>query len=231
MHNENTTVQQVSLSLIDTQKLLLRDIDQQAVTDLTYSIQKHGVLQPIQLRTKQDGRYEVVFGNHRHEASKRAGLSLIPASIKNYTEKEALLLALAENTQRVEMSPVKEGEIYVRLLNNNYSTASLIALAQEIGKSIDYIKTRIAIARNLNPILKNQIGKTLTLTNAEALSKQPMDQQEDIYKRMQQVKLRPNQTNQEFFSQQPTNREKPAVGYCKCPTCGIKHLTGIKGMM
>lgn len=228
---EHVMVQQIPLHLIDMPKLLLRDIDEQAVTDLAFSIRKHGVLQPIQLRTKEDGKYEVVFGNHRFQAARRAGLSVIPASVKDFDEHEALLLALAENIQRVEMNPVKEGEIYVRLLNGNLSTASVVALSKEVGKSVDYTKTRITICQNLNPILRNQIGKTLTITNAEMLSRSPRDQQEEIYKRMQEAKFRLSQkTHEDLFSKEPANNDKPSTVYCICPRCLTKHVQGIEGM-
>lgn len=232
-HEEYPIVQQIPLRLIDTPKLLLRDINEQAVTDLTFSIKKNGILQPIQLRTKKDGKYEVVFGNHRFQAAKRLGLTLIPASVKNLNEHEALLLALAENIQRIEMNPVKEGEIYLRLLNDNSNTASTLELSKEIGKCVDYIKTRITIYQHLNPLLRNQIGKSLTITNAEMLSKSPKNQQEEIYHRMQESKIRLSQkTHEALFSTMPTDGDKPPISmYCVCPQCRTKHVKGIRGMV
>lgn len=215
-HEECPIVQQIPLRLIDTPKLLLREIDEQAVTDLTFSIKKNGILQPIQLRPKKDGKYEL------------------------------------------EMNPVKEGEIYLRLLNSNFvtsdfvtsvtnvakvtklqkkqnnaSTASILELSREIGKCIDYIKTRIAIYQNLNPLLRNQIGKSLTITNAEMLSKSPKNQQEEIYHRMQESKIRLSQkTHETLFSTIPTDGDKsPTSMYCVCPQCRTKHVKGIRGMV
>lgn len=228
----NNRVQQVPLRLIDPPKLLLREIDQELIIDLAFSIKQFGVLQPILIRPKDDGRYEVVFGNHRYEAAKRVNLPVIPAIVRTLSDREALILALAENTQRLEMNPVKEGEIFIRLLNNNFDMASIIALSKDIGKCVDYIKKRISICQNLNPLLRSQIGKSLTITNAEMLSKQPKEQQEEIYRKVQEAKTRlGNQKSRELFSPEPVNADKtPTVAYCVCSQCGTKHIQGIKGM-
>lgn len=226
-------VQQVALRLIDSPPLLLREIDEQAVIDLAFSIKKCGMLQPIQLRPKKDGRYEVVFGNHRHRAAKRLELAMVPAVVKDLNEHDALLLALAENIQRLELNPVKEGEVFTRLLNGNSDMSSILALAKEIGKCADYIKTRLGIYQNLTPLLADQIGKSLTISNAAMLCKHSKEQQEEIYYRMQKVKARlGRQKSREalFVSERIDANGAVVNAYCVCPSCGTKHVKGIRGM-
>ena len=113
--------------------------------DLAASIREKGVLTPIMLRTVQ-GRpymYEIVAGERRYRASKMAGLSEIPAIIKNLADDNAMEIALIENVQRENLNPIEEAAAYVNLMNKcKYSMGDVSRL---IGKSESYIRNLIRL--------------------------------------------------------------------------------------
>ena len=85
---------------------------QHELAELTASIKESGVIQPIMVRRKGDGTYELIAGERRWRASKEAGLTVIPAVLKNCTDQEALLLALVENLQREDLNPMETARAY-----------------------------------------------------------------------------------------------------------------------
>jgi ParB family chromosome partitioning protein len=83
---------------------------------LAQSIKEHGVLQPIVVRRKGDGVYELIAGERRFRAATIAGLSTIPALVRNSNDEKSLALALVENIQRQNLNPMEEAKAYSRLM-------------------------------------------------------------------------------------------------------------------
>lgn len=105
---------------------------QQELTELTASIKESGVIQPIMVRRKGDGVYELIAGERRWRASKEAGLTVIPAVLKNCTDQEALLLALVENLQREDLNPMETARAYSRMMKEFGLTQE--AVAAKVGR-------------------------------------------------------------------------------------------------
>ena len=105
--------------------------------ELSASIKEHGVLQPIILKKGNSGKYEIIAGERRFKASKMAGLSQIPAIIKDITDKEALAYAIIENVQREDLSPIEEALGYKRLIDELEYTQETVS--KSIGKSRSHI--------------------------------------------------------------------------------------------
>ncbi len=101
------------------------------LAELASSIKESGVLQPIIVRRKGDGIYELITGERRWRASKNAGLETIPAVIKNATDQESLLLALVENLQREDLNPMETARAYSRMVHEFGLTQDIIA--QRVG--------------------------------------------------------------------------------------------------
>ncbi len=95
--------------------------------ELALSIEKNGVLQPIIVRQKQDGRYEIVAGERRWRAARIAGLKKIPAIIKDLEDSEVLQIALIENLQRQDLDPIEEALAYRDLMDRFGFTQNEIA--------------------------------------------------------------------------------------------------------
>ena len=112
---------------------------------LSLSIQEKGVLQPILVRRllNQDGKYEIVAGERRWRATKKAGLSEIPVIIKDFTDREALEVGLLENIQRQDLNPIEEAEGYRRLAEEFNHTQE--SLSQALGKSRSHIANTLRL--------------------------------------------------------------------------------------
>jgi len=102
------------------------------LADLAASIKESGVLQPILVRRKGDGVYELISGERRWRASKEAGLEKIAAVIKNCSDQESLLLALVENLQREDLNPMETARAYTRMMKEFGLTQD--AIAQKVGR-------------------------------------------------------------------------------------------------
>src|SRR5438876_10053111 len=115
--------------------------DDASLGELTASIAAHGVLQPIVVRTTTDGAYELIAGERRLLASRAAGLSTIPAVLRESADGEALELALVENLQRADLNAMEEAGAYRELID--HFGLSHEAVAHQVGKS------RVAISNAL----------------------------------------------------------------------------------
>ncbi|MBQ6152236.1 MAG: ParB/RepB/Spo0J family partition protein [Ruminococcus sp.] len=110
-----------------------RAFDEEALAELADSIKAHGVLQPILVRPLLQGGYQIVAGERRYRAARLAGLNEIPATVRELSEEETMELALIENLQRENLSPMEEASGYKHLMDT-YSL-SQEQVAQAVGKS------------------------------------------------------------------------------------------------
>jgi ParB family chromosome partitioning protein len=109
-------------------------MDQEALEDLSASIQEHGIIQPLIVSEDEDGQtYTLIAGERRWRAAKLAGLSLVPVIERSVSEQGQLELALIENLQRMDLSPLEMAEAYRQLAENFSLTHDQIA--QRVGKS------------------------------------------------------------------------------------------------
>ena len=117
-----------------------RTFKPEELAELTDSVKKNGVLQPILVRKKGNG-YEIVAGERRYQAAKAAGLTEVPVVIREISDEDVFKLALIENLQRSDLTPLEEARGYRRLIKDKGLTQE--ALAQALSKS------RSAIANTL----------------------------------------------------------------------------------
>lgn len=110
-----------------------RDFDPQALEELSESIARYGLLQPLLVRPLTGGRYQLVAGERRWRASRMAGLSSAPAIIKELSDVETAEIALVENLQREDLNPIEEAEGY-RLLMTDYSLTQE-QVSERVGRS------------------------------------------------------------------------------------------------
>ncbi len=110
-----------------------KDFDEQSLGELAESISSHGLLQPLLVRPLPLGGYEIVAGERRYRACRMAGLNEVPVIIRELTESETMELALIENLQREDLTPLEEAEGYNVLMREHGFTQEEIA--QSMGKS------------------------------------------------------------------------------------------------
>ncbi|MCG8349059.1 MAG: ParB/RepB/Spo0J family partition protein [Chloroflexales bacterium] len=112
--------------------------DEQALDELAASIREHGLIQPLIVTEHPEGGYELIAGERRWRAARRAGLTQAPALIKDATPQQLLELALVENIQRADLNPLEEGQAY-QTLKDEFGLKDE-EIAQRVGKS------RVAVA-------------------------------------------------------------------------------------
>ena len=137
------------------------------LTELAASIKESGVLQPIMVRRKGDGIYELISGERRWRASKEAGLETIPVVIRNCSDQESLLLALVENLQREDLNPMETARAYSRMMNEFGLTQD--AIATKVGRDRSSVANFVRLI-HLHPELQELVQEgTLTTGHAKAL--------------------------------------------------------------
>ena len=111
--------------------------------ELSRSIREKGLLQPLVVRQRDDGEYEIVAGERRWRASQRAGLHELPVLIRELSDAETLEIALIENIQRADLNPLEEARAYGQLLEQFSYTQQ--QLADSVGKSRSHIANTIRL--------------------------------------------------------------------------------------
>jgi ParB family transcriptional regulator, chromosome partitioning protein len=144
-----------------------RTFDDEALDELAASITEVGLLQPVVVRNLGGGRYELVMGERRWRASRRAGLDYIPAIVRETPDNEMLRDALMENLHRQQLDPLEEAAAYQQLLDDFGATHE--QLAQKVGRSRPHISNTLRLL-NLPPAVQKRIAAgILSAGHARAL--------------------------------------------------------------
>ncbi len=121
-----------------------RTFDPDALQDLAASIREHGILQPVLVRPRADGHFQIIAGERRWRAARLAGLREIPAIVESFDDEAALEIAIIENLQREDISPLEEADMFERMTTQH--GYSLRKLAQKLGKDKGYVENRLRLA-------------------------------------------------------------------------------------
>ena len=141
--------------------------DEEAIVALSESIRQVGVLQPIIVRPVGEDAYELIAGERRWRASKRAGLATIPAIIRETEDVAALENALVENLHREDLGPLEEASAYLRLIEEfDYSQD---AVAKKVGKSRSAVANSVRLLQLPAGIQKYLADGQLTAGHGKAL--------------------------------------------------------------
>ncbi len=142
--------------------------DDEGMEELTGSIKEYGVLQPIILKNEKE-KYTIIAGERRYRAAQLAGLSKIPAIIRDMETKEASLIALVENVQREDLNFLEEARAYKKLMEDFELTQGEIA--EKVNKRQSTISNKIRILSLPDKIQEQLILNRLTERHARALLK------------------------------------------------------------
>lgn len=135
----------VPIELVDAGPMQPRTLfDEGALSSLAESIKTHGIVQPILVR-RRAGRYELVAGERRLRAAKIAGLTTVPAVVREVPDEDLLEVALIENIQREDLNPIEEAQAYKKLIEGVGLTQE--ALAARIGRDRSYITNYLRLLR------------------------------------------------------------------------------------
>ena len=116
--------------------------DEQGLNELAESIRQHGIIQPLVLRKIGD-KYEIIAGERRYKASYIAGLTKVPAVIIDLNDNESAEVAIVENIQRKDLSPIEEAKSYKKLLDRGYLTQD--QLASRMGKNQSTVSNKLRL--------------------------------------------------------------------------------------
>lgn len=193
--------------------------DEGALEELASSIKEHGVFQPIIVKKSIKG-YEIIAGERRVKASEKAGLTEIPAIIRDFNDTQMMEIALLENLQRENLTAIEEATAYKKL----QETLSLTQeeLAKRLGKSRSHITNMLGLL-TLPEAIKDDINtKKITMGHARVLSKldNSIQQEELVNKVIQEgisvrelEELTKEPTIIKTNPQKPRNREENEYGY------------------
>jgi len=144
-----------------------RRFGQEEMDSLEASIREKGVIQPILVRKTTDQAYEIIAGERRWRAAQRAGLHELPVVVRELTDREALEIALVENVQRADLSPIEEALGYQRLMTEFDHTQE--QLSKVVGKSRSHVANLLRLL-DLPPGVKTLLdGGKITAGHARAL--------------------------------------------------------------
>lgn len=144
-----------------------QDFEDQALDELAASIQQLGIIQPITVRALSGGRFEVISGERRLRAARRAGLKRVPAYIREADTEEMLEMALVENVQREELNPVEVALGYQRLMEECGLTQEQVA--ERVGKKRTTVANFLRLLK-LPPLIQASLrGRSVSVGHARSL--------------------------------------------------------------
>ena len=150
--------------------------DEEKLQELANSIKEHGIFQPIIVKKSSIKGYEIIAGERRVKAANIAGLSKIPAIVRDFSDQQMMEIALLENLQRENLNPIEEAMAYRSLINSMQITQEV--LANRLGKSRSHV-TNILGLLNLPEEVKDMIvDNKISMSHARILSK--MEKKEEI---------------------------------------------------
>ena len=158
-----------------------KNFDEIELRELADSIAEHGVIQPIIAADAGDGSYIIIAGERRTRAAKLAGLSEVPAIIREYTDEKRLEISLIENIQRSDLNPIEEAAAYKNLMD--FSHLSQEELATRVGKSRSAVTNSLRLLKLSADVQKSLEDGSVSPGHARALlSVTDKQQREKLFK-------------------------------------------------
>lgn len=141
-----TTVTQVPMTAIVPNRFQPRKVfTKAAIDELAVTIKQHGLLQPIIVREYEPGQYEIIAGERRFRAMQSLNFEKAPAIVQTMTDDESAAMALIENLQRENLTPIEEAEAYQELMKLNQMTQG--QLADQMGKSQSFVANKLRLLK------------------------------------------------------------------------------------
>lgn len=141
--------------------------DDAKIEELARTIHTHGIIQPIVVRTKDDGQYEIIAGERRYRAMKSLMWIEVPAIIRELSDKETASVALIENLQREELTAIEEAQAFQQLLELHELTQE--ALAQRLGKGQSTVANKLRLLKLPEQVKEAILKRVISERHARAL--------------------------------------------------------------
>ncbi|WML58276.1 nucleoid occlusion protein [Neobacillus sp. PS2-9] len=164
----NEEIRKIPINQIVANRFQPRTVfDEDKIEELSRTIHIHGIIQPIVVREFDIDRFEIIAGERRWRAMKKLGWNEAPAIVKNLSDTETASVALIENLQREELSPIEEAIAYGKLLELHNLTQE--ALAQRLGKGQSTVANKLRLLKLPQPVQEALLNKVITERHARAL--------------------------------------------------------------
>lgn len=144
-----------------------QNFDEAALEDLSESIRQYGILQPLIVRRLPERGYELIAGERRLRAARKAGLEKVPALVREYNDAEISEIALIENIQRENLNIIEEAEAYAFLMQNFQLTQEM--LAKKVGRSRPHIANSLRLLELAEPVQDKLVAGELLMGQARPL--------------------------------------------------------------
>ena len=158
-----------------------KEFDREKLDELAQSIKENGVIQPIIVRQSPVIGYEILAGERRYRASLLAGLTSIPAVVKQLSDQEMMVQSIIENLQRENLNPIEEARAYESLVEKGFTHAEI---ADKMGKSRPYISNSIRLLSLPEQILSEVENGKLSQAHARSLVGLNKEQQDYFFQRI-----------------------------------------------
>lgn len=182
--------------------------DDEALKELSQSIKEHGVIQPIIVRKVGD-KYEIIAGERRYRASQLAGKQTIPALVRDIDDKEAAKIALLENLQRSNLTPIEEAKTYQTILKLDNITQD--ELAQNLGKSQSTIANKLRLLTLDEEVQTALLNSQISERHARSLLGLDNEKQRELLNKIINEKLTVKGLDEEIMRMTGKLPEQPAV--------------------
>ena len=154
----------------------------ESIDELAQSIRAQGVIEPIIVRPRQAGGFEIVAGERRWRAAQRAGLERLPVVVRDVDDRQAVALALVENIQREDLNPIEEAQALKHLLGEQGLTHE--ELAETVGKSRTAVTNALRLLNLARPVRELLEEGALEMGHGRALLPLPQEDQESAARRV-----------------------------------------------
>ncbi|WP_318506472.1 nucleoid occlusion protein [Bacillus sp. T3] len=207
--NEREEIRKIAIDQIVPNRFQPRTVfDEDKIEELARTIHTHGIIQPIVVREFEDGRFEIIAGERRWRAMKKLGWDEAPTIVKNLSDTETASVALIENLQREELSPIEEAIAYEKLLELHNLTQE--ALAQRLGKGQSTVANKLRLLKLPQEVQDALLNKSITERHARSLI--PLKDQEKQIQLLAEIierNLNVKQTEDRVVKMLEQTEEKP----------------------
>ena len=170
--------------------------DEEEILELSDSIKEHGVIQPLVVRTIGD-KYEIIAGERRYKASVLAGKETVPVIIKNLNDKDSAEVALIENIQRKNLTPIEEALSYKKILDMGYLTQESLAI--KLGKSQSSVANKIRLLNLSDEVQEALLDNKISERHARSLLRlKSVNDQNRLLSRIMEERLTVRRTDEEI---------------------------------
>lgn len=186
--SENDKETMVNITKVEPNRTQPRkNFDEDALQELADSIKQFGIIQPLIVQNRKD-HYEIIAGERRWRAAKKAGLKEVPVIIKNYTDQEIVEISIIENIQREDLNPIEEALAYKRLLEEFNLKQDQVA--ERVSKSRTAVTNSMRLLKLCDKVQQMIIDEMITTGHARAiLSIEDPEEQYNLAQRIFDEKL------------------------------------------